>query len=96
MNLKLRRTALRISQEELADRSGVSAGYIANMETGRSFPSSDVLLRLSQALDVPHWDLLSDPRANRPGLTADQLARIMDRAKAYVLRELPGGYESDS
>lgn len=94
-NLRLRRALLHLSQEDLAERSGVSAGYIANLETGRSFPSSEILLGLSQALNVPHWDLVTDHEAVRNGLTVAQLARIMDRVKDMVLKELPGNYHGN-
>lgn len=93
-NLKIRRAMMRISQEELADLSGVSAGYIANIETGRSFPSTTVLLKLSRALNVEHWKLLVDPRKDEIAYSKEEISQIFDRAKSYVLGELPNNYDS--
>jgi transcriptional regulator with XRE-family HTH domain len=93
-NLKIRRAMMRISQEKLADLSGVSAGYIANLETGRSFPSTEVLLKLSVALNVAHWKLLADPHKDEIDYSRDELSSILDKVKDYVLGELPSGYST--
>lgn len=93
-NLKNRRAMLRISQEELAEMSGISPGHIANMETGRSFPSSQYLLRLSEALKVDHWKLLMDPMKTEFPYSRDELSQIFDRAKEYIMGELPPPFEA--
>ncbi|MEY2246766.1 helix-turn-helix domain-containing protein [Streptomyces sp. BF23-18] len=43
----------RVSQLELALRAGSSARHISFVETGRSRPSEDMVLRLAEHLDVP-------------------------------------------
>ncbi|WP_200303070.1 helix-turn-helix domain-containing protein [Streptomyces adelaidensis] len=43
----------RLSQLELALRAGSSARHISFVETGRSRPSEEMLLRLAEHLDVP-------------------------------------------
>jgi transcriptional regulator with XRE-family HTH domain len=93
-NLKIRRTIMRLSQEDLAELSGVSAGYIANLETGRSFPSTRVLLKLSKAFRVEHWKLLMDPEKDEIAYTRDELSVIFDRAKSYILGDLPAPYRA--
>ena len=42
-----------VSQLELANRAGVSARHVSFIETGRSRPSSGMLLRLADQLGVP-------------------------------------------
>jgi len=91
-NLKIRRGIMRISQEDLAELSGVSAGYIANIETGRNFPSTRIWLKLSQALHIEHWKLLLDPSKDEIAYTKDELSVIFDRAKHYILGDLPVRY----
>jgi len=58
---------------ELADRSGVSAAYISQLENGnRGVPSPDVLMKLSEGLNTPYSQLMeiagylekSDDRSN--------------------------------
>jgi transcriptional regulator with XRE-family HTH domain len=43
----------RLSQLDLALRSGVSARHLSFVETGRSRPTSEMILRLAQQLNVP-------------------------------------------
>jgi transcriptional regulator with XRE-family HTH domain len=47
------RTARRLSQLELSARAGVSARHLSFVETGRSRPTREMILRLASRLDVP-------------------------------------------
>ena len=47
------RTRRRLSQLDLAVESDVSARHISFLETGRSNPSREMVLRLATQLDVP-------------------------------------------
>ncbi|MFI0165219.1 helix-turn-helix domain-containing protein [Streptomyces sp. NPDC017095] len=51
--LRAWRERRRISQLELALRAGSSARHISFVETGRSRPSEELVLRLAERLDVP-------------------------------------------
>ncbi|MFJ5773046.1 helix-turn-helix domain-containing protein [Streptomyces sp. NPDC093094] len=51
--LRAWREQRRVSQLELALRAGSSARHISFVETGRSRPSEELLLRLAEHLDVP-------------------------------------------
>lgn len=50
--LKLARMMARLSQQELAERAGVSKMAISKYENNQMMPGSEVLLKLAQALDV--------------------------------------------
>ncbi|MEU6805227.1 helix-turn-helix domain-containing protein [Streptomyces neyagawaensis] len=54
--LRAWREQRRVSQLELALRAGSSARHISFVETGRSRPSEEMLLRLAEHLDVPVRD----------------------------------------
>jgi transcriptional regulator with XRE-family HTH domain len=41
-----------LSQEKLAERAGISAQYVSNIERGTENPTLDLLLRLAEALKV--------------------------------------------
>jgi transcriptional regulator with XRE-family HTH domain len=47
------RTRRRVSQLDLAIAAGVSARHVSFLETGRSRPSREMVLRLAEWLDVP-------------------------------------------
>ena len=47
------RTGRRLSQLDLSTRAGVSARHLSFVETGRSRPTREMILRLAEELDVP-------------------------------------------
>jgi transcriptional regulator with XRE-family HTH domain len=51
--LRTWRQRRRLSQLELANRAEVSGRHLSFVETGRSRPSADMILRLAEHLDVP-------------------------------------------
>lgn len=51
--VKLYGNSARLTQEQLAEKCECSAQTISGIETGRSFPSSTVLFKISQTLNVP-------------------------------------------
>ncbi|MCD7780117.1 MAG: helix-turn-helix domain-containing protein [Candidatus Gastranaerophilales bacterium] len=51
--VKKYRKLLNLTQQQLADKCGCSAQTISGTETGYSFPSSDILFKLSFSLNVP-------------------------------------------
>ncbi|HEX8580346.1 MAG TPA: helix-turn-helix transcriptional regulator [Allosphingosinicella sp.] len=60
-NVRARRKAVDISQEELADRAGVHRTYVGAVERGEVNISLDNLDRLSAALGVEVAELLMRP-----------------------------------
>lgn len=59
LGAQLRRLRLdrQMSQEALAERSGLNYKYIGRVELGKAEPGADVLVRLARALSVPIGDL---------------------------------------
>jgi transcriptional regulator with XRE-family HTH domain len=60
LNLRKRKG---LSQLQLAKASGATRGSIALLESGQSNPTLDVLLKISQGLNVSVDELISSPRA---------------------------------
>lgn len=52
-NIKMYRMFAKLTQEQLAEKCDCSAQTISGIETGYSFPSFNILLKLSETLDVP-------------------------------------------
>ncbi|HEY8356215.1 MAG TPA: helix-turn-helix transcriptional regulator [Ramlibacter sp.] len=57
-NVRLARAALGISQEELAELSGLDRTYISGVERGVRNPTVKVVGRLASALKIPPHQLL--------------------------------------
>lgn len=86
-NLKTLRAYRNLTQDGLADAAGITKNYVAEIETGRKYPSPEVHLRLARALGVRPYQLLmeSGPPADPAviGGLRDQLVRevidVIDR-----------------
>jgi transcriptional regulator with XRE-family HTH domain len=58
-NLKKYRKLNGFTQEKLAEEAHAAASYIGMVETGRKFPSAEMLARLAAALHIDTPDLFS-------------------------------------
>lgn len=88
------RRAMGLTQEQLAEVSGLSTNYIARLEIGASTPSFATLIKLSQALKVKASDLLA-MEEYEPVVPSDLSVTIAtlldplnDREVEYVLSQL--------
>lgn len=59
-NLKLLRMRDGYTQEALSERAGISKNYLAEIETGRKYPSPDVFLRFAKVFNLRPYMLLVD------------------------------------
>jgi transcriptional regulator with XRE-family HTH domain len=64
-NLRRERHAREMTQEELADRAGLSSRYLGSIERGSVSASVTVLERLGKALRVYPCDLLAQPQPRK-------------------------------
>ncbi len=82
--VRLSRAKLGMTRRQLAQESGASERYLAQIESGQGNPSVIILRSIAQALDVPIIELL--PRTN--GRTA-AMTHILDVLGRVPLTELP-------
>ncbi len=62
-NLKRIRTARGVTQEKLAEKTGLSQQHISIMEQGRGNPTIVSVALLAEALEVSHVDLMQPDEA---------------------------------
>ena len=60
MRIKQYRTEKEISQEELADLIAINYRHISNVETGRRYPSLEMIVSIANTLGISADDLLID------------------------------------
>lgn len=80
-NLKARRKAAGLSQEELAIRLHVVRQTISKWEKGLSVPDAEMLIRIAEVFEVSVSELLGagfESRAEQPSV-AEQLSRINEQ-----------------
>jgi transcriptional regulator with XRE-family HTH domain len=58
-NMKLHRKTLGLSQSKLADKIDTATGYIAMLETGKKFPSAQMIERIAAALEIDTPELFA-------------------------------------
>jgi transcriptional regulator with XRE-family HTH domain len=63
VNLRRARHGLKLTQEELAERSGLSSRYIGAVERGDVSASVTVLGQIADALNVSPCKLLEKPKS---------------------------------
>lgn len=58
--LKIReiRITKKLSQSELAKKSGVSQSYLSELESNKKSPTLRQLFKIAKALDVDPWELV--------------------------------------
>ena len=79
----------RVSQLDLAIAADVSARHVSFLETGRSRPSREMVLRLAERLDVPLRD--RNPLLLAAGFAPSYPRRALDDPAMTPVREAVGG-----
>ena len=79
-NLKELRKQNKMTQEQLAELVNVAPRHISFIETGRSFPSCELLERICNALHVDYMQLFKSEEI----LTREELLQELD----YTVRKL--------
>ncbi|MFC9327964.1 helix-turn-helix domain-containing protein [Kitasatospora sp. NPDC057015] len=94
--LRERRTRRRLSQLELADRAGTTQRHLSFVETGRSAPGRELVIRLAESLELPlreRNDLLLSagfaPAYPSGALTDPELAPVLDALEHILTGHLP-------
>ncbi len=55
--LKELRRSKQLSQEQLAEKADINSKYLSRMERGTENPTLDMLIKLSNALEVEMWEM---------------------------------------
>lgn len=89
--MRERRKTLGITQEQLAEKTGLSPNYVGKLELSLRVPSFNTLVYLADALEVEVCELLA-VSAERPWLgAACEVERVMEslheQDAAFVLSE---------
>ena len=82
-NIKVARRAKGLSQEELAIKLHVVRQTVSKWERGLSVPDSEMLISISDALEIPVSDLLGE---TVPSPAPDELKTIAERLEVINLQ----------
>lgn len=81
-NLKFYRTMRHMTQEELAEKVGVSVSFCANIERGKKGVSMFALRDFADALDITANQLLYDRKANQH--LDNIMVLLQDKSVSYL------------
>lgn len=73
LNLRQLRAERGLTQDQLSEMTGLSKGFLSQLETGARQPSTESISILSNALKVSETDLIAAPGFSDP--PADTMAR---------------------
>ncbi len=76
-HMRERRKSLGFTQEQLAEKSGLSPNYIAKLEVQKRIPSVAALVALSEALEVEVADLLSKGTGETRADAVNEMVHLM-------------------
>lgn len=82
-NLKRFRKSKGLSQAKLAEFCDISAGFVGEIEVGRSFPSVKTLEKFSQVLEVKPFEFFVDPDDRKPS-SQEEVLHILDKVRDYI------------
>ena len=66
-----------LSQDELAEAIAVTSGYLSKLETGKKYPSLDILISIANTLEVTADDLLSDNLIRSSSNAGSEVHRLL-------------------
>jgi transcriptional regulator with XRE-family HTH domain len=92
-NLKRLRSRLSFTQEELAEKAGISVVFLSDVERANKWPYLDTLVRLANALNVEIYELLRPEEALPPDTSAI-LTKYTEEAALVVVKALQSSEKS--
>ena len=75
----------KLTQEELAERAGISAQHCSGIETGAAKVSLPALLRIANSLDVTPDEILLDSVKQSAPLYAEKISEVFSDCSAEEL-----------
>lgn len=80
------RKAHGLSQEELAEKVGISTTHMSHIETGNTKLSLPVFVDLAEALEVRTDEILSDSDLATRGAAIEEIVRILDTCTTQQIK----------
>jgi len=83
-NLKAYRKLRSLSQTQLADLCDSSTGYMGEIESGKRFPSVNMIERIAGALEIESWHLFKNEPVNLS--ISNQSAKLAPTQKNEIMK----------
>ena len=77
-NIKKYRNTKGLTQEQLAEKAGTSTNYLGSIETGKKYPSPQMIDKLAKALDINPLDLFKKESPDMQSIKQSLEEKIQD------------------
>ena len=82
--LQARRKELGITQEDAAERVGITVVYLSKIENGRVYPTLETLSNICTELDVELAEVLSNTEMERKDYANDRVLELFNACSVRV------------
>jgi transcriptional regulator with XRE-family HTH domain len=86
--MKKHRVLLGLSQAELAERAGISAGYVGEVEMGRKFPSPKKFEAIAKVLGLRPFQLIMGPEDVTDAMGPEAVYETAEKLKKRLSEEI--------
>ena len=86
------RTKKGITQERLSERMEINPKYLSSIERGKENPILNILVRLSESLEVDLGEIFSFVEAEDPTKRKSQIIFLLDEADSEQMKLILGFY----
>lgn len=83
--VKQGRMEMHLTQESLAEKLGISAAYLGDLERHKGGPSLELFCKTMQTLNISADDYVY-PNQNKNNSTYDQILRLLNQCNDYQLQ----------
>ena len=77
-NIKKYRNTKGLTQEQLAEKAGTSTNYLGSIETGKKYPSPQMIDKLAKALDINPLELFKKESPDMQSIKQSLEEKIQD------------------
>ena len=88
--IKEYREKIGLTQEQFAEKTGLTTNYISTVERGASFPRCEKLITILNALEVSadaiFCDVLIHSNTYKSSSLSDELSTLSPKAQKYILQ----------
>lgn len=84
--LKELRKRMKWTQEQLAEKVGVDTKHISFLETGRNFPSADLLEKFKNVFDIEYKDIFDFNYSNDKQTNIDKINELLVNMSAEQVK----------
>ncbi|MDO7788159.1 helix-turn-helix domain-containing protein [Desulforamulus aquiferis] len=84
--LKIAREKKKLTQEQLAEKIGVSNNYISNIERSHSIPSLETIVKICNVLDITPDYLVLDSLYTSTGYLNDEISEMLQHCSPKTIR----------